>query len=215
MKSPELCCVVCLAVSLALVLGCNDSPTGPVSKQHRVINEKELPKLGELFGPLDEGRIEVAAPAGWKIAPRSAKWITRLQKSDAGSYPSIIIQAEDYESIFNVSKTNVDEFAGRVAAAMKKEDSAGKQAVSVDSIVIGSFVGIASERRGKAKHGFKRVVVERLILQTVVAGRKYTIELRTREGELNDYRRPLYAVAAGIKFHEAGTAEAAGEGCSR
>jgi hypothetical protein len=49
--------------------------------------------------------------------------------------------------------------------------------------------------------------VERFAVYTVVAGREYTIELYAREGELDKYRPYLLAVAAGMKFLQAGAAQ--------
>jgi hypothetical protein len=37
-----------------------------------------LPAVGEAFGPLDDGRLKVAPPDGWQIAPRSSKYLVRF-----------------------------------------------------------------------------------------------------------------------------------------
>ena len=40
------------------------------------------------------------------------------------------------------------------------------------------------------------------MLETVAIGRLYTIELRVREGEEDQFRPHLLAVAAGLKFYD-------------
>jgi len=192
----------CLA-PLALVLGCTEGTTPPSSKRSQKtqrVEPTELPKLGDHFGPLDDGRIKVAAPTGWHVPPRSSKYVARFQASEKTSYPSIIITAEDYNKIRAVSKKNVHTFAEQIAAGFKKQ----KRGATIGPIEIGSFVGVSYQRLGQAQYGFKKIVVERLLMETVVAGRKYTVELRTRTGDIEKYRPHLLAVAAGLKFLKGG-----------
>lgn len=214
MKPADVLRAVCLVVSAGLPLGCGGSREAPASRPSRIVGADQLAELGDPIGPLDEQRIEVAPPKGWHVPPRSNRWIVRFTAPDRLSYPSILVTAEDYEGIFNVSKRNVGEFAKQLAARFSRElasegnhdgpatGRAGRQAVEVTPIQIGTFIGARYRRRGKAPYGLKEIVVERLVLETVVAGRKYRVELRTREGELTNYRRELFAVAAGIKFLE-------------
>lgn len=202
MKSPDMSRVVCLVVSVILPLGCGGSPEAPPSPQPRIVKLDELPELGDPIGPLDQQRIEVAPPKGWYVPARSSRWIVRFTPSDQVGYPSIMVTAEPYEGISNVSRQNVAEFAKQIASALGSNKSGAKQAAEAAPIQIGRFVGVSHERTGEAPHGFKKIIVERLILDTVVAGRKYSIELRTREGDLSKYRPHVFAVAAGIKFLE-------------
>lgn len=200
MKLLHFCRVACVVVPIGLVTGCNSSEQAPLKQRPTTINVNELPELGDAIGPLDGQRIEVAPPRGWQVPPRSSQWIVRFAASEQTSYPSIIIRAENYEGAFNVSRANVDEFARQIAGSLEKDKSAAKRTVTVTPIEIGRFVGVSCRRRGKVSSRFKSIVVERLLLDTVVAGRKYTIELQTREGDLDIYRDHLFAVAAGIKF---------------
>jgi hypothetical protein len=199
--------VGCLVIAAALLPGCNRAQRAPPGQRLTTVQLDELPELDDPIGPLDQQRIEVAPPKGWHVPSRSSRWIVRFTASEQTRYPSIIVRAEDYQGIVNVSKANVDEFAEEVAAALQKDQSAARQATTIAPIQIGPFVGVSYQRRGRAPYGLKEIVVDRLLLDTVVAGRKYTIELQTRDGELDEYRPYLFAVAAGVKFLEAGSTE--------
>ncbi len=194
-------CIVLTLVSLFLVAGC-DQPTKKKQPAKRTtkVETGKLPKLGDHFGPVDNGRLEVAPPADWHVPPRSSKFVARFQQSEEEVYPSIIITAEDDGSGASVTKKNVARYAKKTADEMKKQKSAAKLAHTVLPVEVGSFVGIIYKRRGKAPFGFKKVVVDRRIVETVVDGRKYMIELRTREGDAERYQQHLLAVVGGLKF---------------
>ncbi len=200
MKLPHLAGVLCLYVPAVLLSGCQRPQTDPLQQPSPDVKVDQLPELGDHIGPLDQERIEVAPPKGWYVPPKSSRWIVRFTPSQQMRYPSIIVRAEDYAEIFNVSGANVERFAVQIAAAFEKNKSTSKQSMTITPIEIGRFVGISYRRRGKAPYDFKQIIVERLLLDTVAGGRRYTIELQTREGDLDTYRPQLLAVAAGIKF---------------
>jgi hypothetical protein len=191
--------VVWLPVGLALVSGCSEPEAGSKGSSGKgpaavtVVSAKDLPELGEYLPPLDHGRIEVAGPASWSTAPRSNQFIARFTRSLGASYPSIIITAEDSENALNVNKGNVEKFASLVAQMRKTKKAR--------PIIIGSFIG--AESAGRAKLKDRLISIDLLRIDTAVEGRQYTVELRAREGEVDDSRRELYAVAGGLKFPEA------------
>lgn len=217
MRFPRVFGVGCLAVSLALVFGCSDTPKQGTSdsgdKRIETVSLEKLPQLDDpLPSPLDEGRIEVASPTKWHIAPQSTKWIVRFQGRRGDAYPSIFVTAEDYkqrEKVFDVDEDNVDEFAGLIDAAFKADRK--RLTRDVGAIKIGRLVGVTYGREGTVRADFKEVVLERQFVETVVAGRKYTVELRAREGDSKKYRPYLLAAAGGIKFLEPTEAEPPGE----
>jgi len=145
----------------------------------------------------------MAPPADWYLPPRSSKWIIRCKASPSLTYPSITITAEDYEGVFHVSGDNVDEFAEQIATALQEKGKAAGLTEEIAAVEIGALTGITYGRRGKVKNS----IVERLLMETVVAGRKYTIELRTRKGAAQRFRPYLLAVAGGITFLEAEAAQ--------
>ena len=197
--------LLCLMVPLGLLPGCGDAQqAAPQSSSTGVVvDTKDLPDLGPGIGPLDEGRIEVAPPQGWYVPSRSSKFVIRFQADQASTYPTIIVTAEDFEQVLEVSEKNVGDFV----KALKKAGAA-KQ---VAPIKIGSFAGATYRRKGKAKYDFKTITVDRLFVDTVIDGRKYSVELRTRTGSAEQYAPYLYAVATGIKLLEAPGQEGPGE----
>jgi hypothetical protein len=200
--------MVCLVVPLAFAAGCGNSPQAPVAEQPTtVVNVQRLPGLDDPMAPLDEGRIQVARPKGWHTPSRSSKWIVRFTPSSQFSYPSIIVTAEDYEPVFHVTKQDVDRFAEQIAAALKQDPKTARLTQPVRPVEVGPFVGISYQKRGKATYEYKKIVLERLFLETVVAGRKYGFELRTRTGTVEKFRPYLLAVAAGARFLQAETAQ--------
>lgn len=194
------------ALMLVLLAGCgapSDQGSGGTragATSAGAAKERDPPKLGDYLPPLDKGRIELAPPEGWYVPPASSKYVVRVQKSRAAMYPSVIVTAEDYqgEGIFNVSSENVSKFAEQMAAALKKNKSAVKR------FERGKFVGAAHAKRGKVRTPVTKII-EILCLETVVAGRKYRIELRSEDGSLQRDQPYLFAVVDGIRFRAAGT----------
>jgi hypothetical protein len=125
--------------------------------------------------------------------------VVRAQKSATSEYPSVVLTAEDYhgESIDTVSVKNVGAFAGKVAAAVKKDKSA------VKPVEIGELIGVIYTKRGKVRQPVTRIL-DLLCLETVVAGRKYRFELRSEEGSREKDKPYLYAVVDGVRFAGAG-----------
>jgi len=194
-----------LLAGFGLLLGCGDSAKQGRSGGDgiRKIAVAKLPKLGDpLPQPLDGGRVTIAPPAGWEISSRDSRFLVRFQEDPHESYPTIIVKADDESgSLRDVSRATVHDFAKQVASELKKSKS---QKTVIEAFEAGSFVGVDYERRGQAKHDYKTIIVERLILETVVGGRRYSIDLRTRDQDLHKYRPHAFAVAAGMKFHEGG-----------
>ncbi len=189
-----------LLVSLTIVLsGCGGSPKAPVSKESKTLRVGDLPELGEPMDPLDDGRIVVAPPAGWHIPSRDSKWIVRFKSSPKLRYPTIMLTAEDYEDVFNVSKDNVDEFAEQVSALLEQDGKTARLADEITPVEVKRFVGITYRRRARVK----KKIIERVFAETVVAGRKYTLELRALKGTDERFRPYLFAVAGGIQFLQA------------
>jgi len=202
MRSSSSWLVVWLVVALALPAGCGKAPSdAPPRKRPAVAGTaQELPALADYLPPLDDERIEFAPPTGWDVPPASSNYVVRAQKSARETYPSIVVTAEDFEGIADVSTENVKEFAGQVAAAVEKDKSA------VTPMEFGKFVGVAYRKRAKVRKPVTRIL-DVLYLETLVAGRKYRIELRCEEGSLEKSQPYLFAVAKGIKFREKGAGQ--------
>ena len=191
-----------LGFSLLLV-GCDGKQqTTPVAKpqppkEPPLVHVEGLPELDDYYGPrLDENRIQVPLPVGWYVRPRSSKYLIRIQPSASLSYPSIIVTATDYVEVFNLSPQNVNEFSRQITDSMEAHGTAARLIVAVAPIKVGPVSGISYRRRGRL--GTK--IMERLFIETVAEGRKYTFELRAHTGTLSESRPYLLAVVAGVRF---------------
>lgn len=201
MRSSSFWLFLWLVVGLGLPGGCGKGPGGSAPPQRpAAVPLQELPALSHYLPPLDGERIEFAPPDGWDVPPANSSYLVRAQKSARESYPSIVVTAEDFEGIADVSTENVKEFAGQVAAAVGKDESA------VTPMEFGQFVGVAYRKRAKVRKPVTRIL-EVLYLETVVAGRKYRLEVRCEQGTLEESQPYLFAVAKGIKFRDQGADE--------
>ncbi len=183
---------------LAWIVGCGSAASTSGGSGGASAVAKKLPKLDAYFGPVDDGRIsQIAPPKGWVTAGRSSKYVCRFLAPEGESYPTIIVTAEDFDRIHNVTPKNVEKFAKLIAAEFKDSESAQRMVITPERV--GKFNGVSYVRRGRAKVGSKTIVVDRYVLSTVVDGRMYNVELRTRDDD-QKYRGHAMAVAAGIKY---------------
>lgn len=186
--------------------GCSGSATGPAGSTQgtpanvRTADPAALPEVADPTPPLDGGRLTVRIPAGWDMAPRSNKYLMRFVETRGETYPSIIITADDYSGTHRVTGSNVEAFASELASQYAAQESTARLAAAIEPIQVGRFVGITTQRRSLVETEYKKITVEQLLLETVADGRKYTIELRTRDGDSQRYSPYLLATAASIQF---------------
>ncbi len=104
------------------------SPSSHRRRAHRSgeIDVAGLPPLRQYEPPLDSGRVEIAGPAGWRVAPRYGDYVVRFQGSDKELYPMILITAEDYAEEALTTET-VARFAQQVAPAGAKPVAIGSR----------------------------------------------------------------------------------------
>jgi hypothetical protein len=161
------------------------------------IDVATLPPVGDPLPPLDGGRLQLAGPRGWVLPPRDKQWLVRFQTQPDVAYPSILVTGKDAIGIESLTAKNVRDFADRTQSALDDELRPQKQRLlkPVAPLRIGDRYWIEYARGAQA--GGTRL--ERLFLVTVVAGREYTIELRTYVGSLAKRRPEALAVAAKMK----------------
>lgn len=186
-----------LLVGCGGLLGCGGGELrgerGGLNRQ----TQATLPKLGEYMVPLDDGRIQVAPPAGWEIGPRKADYVIWFRKSRDSAYPCILVSAEDFEGPSGVREANVAQFAGEVREHL---EDAGKTAKGLSPLVVDAFAGVTYRSVGKTKQKFNTILLDRVFVSTAVSGRLYTFELRTPRDLLSATESAVVAVAAGAKF---------------
>ncbi len=173
-----------------------------------VVDTTKLKPLGEELAPLDDGRVTLAPPADWVLGPRNKDRLALFQLAPDDAYPSIVLMVSEVQDAVTLSSENVDAFAAELQSQLDAEMAAKKFELGepVKAVQIGDFLGVTYMRTAKAKN----TRLERCFLETVHAGRRYQLEMRTRAGSLHRFRPYLYAVAQGMKFGTAsGTAEPA------
>lgn len=190
--------ILCLSFALPLVVGCGGGSSSKSDSQAAVakVERSELVGVGEYLPPMDEGRIEVAPPQGWVPAPRGSKFLVRFIPDATTDYPTIIVTADDSDGVKNATSANLKKLAAEV-----KEAESVKQA---KPIVIGDkFHGVLYRKLSREKDSVNKII-DRLMVATVVDGRRYTVELRARsEASQRDNQKYLYAVAHGLRFAKA------------
>jgi len=162
--------------------------------------------------PLDRRRLIVHLPEGWESDSRSSvdKSLATIRQN-RGSDNSISIYAQHAgEGIQDVTPENQPQFVEQVDKGLDEELGDNKADVLVREVspfTVRGFVGVHYVRRGLApkSDGSGKVKMDRLFLETVVAGRKYSVVLRTLFGQTNQYRPQAHAVAAGLVFKGAKT----------
>jgi len=185
------------------------SSSGPKDAKLVTITRGELSKveLGPYFPSddpqipgLDENRLKVAGPKGWQVGPRTGKALVWFKQSLQYDYPQILVTAEDFEQIMEVTSATASKFAQVLASNLRKKIPD----VEVVPIRVGDRYGAMYRRMGPVKREFTEIDLESLIIETVVDGRKYAFELRTYPGQTEKYVHDLYAVFLMAKFLKGG-----------
>jgi hypothetical protein len=174
--------------------GTTQQPAAPAIEE---IDVTRLPALGDTSPPLDGGRLEAAGPADWSLAPRRPEWLIAYRITPSTAYPILMVNAEDATGKADTTAEN--------AAALGSEIAAAESQGMVEEpwpVKLGERYWVQYLRHAKAGDNS----LERLILATVIGGRRYTVELRTQLGTADTYRAQAQAVAAGLRL----TAPAAG-----
>lgn len=207
------CCIAVCLVSI-LGVGCGGKPgtgdkTTSDSPAIKKVSAAKLPELDDYLPPLDDGKIQLAPPKGWKVLPRDNKYLTRIVLSDPIGLPRILVTVEEsmLEGIDTATADNVVEFASATATSLKERKAATLEAAKPMIIGDNAFVRYVL----KSKLG-KTTAIERQMLQTVAGGRLYTVDLQVAEGEIPKHRDVAYAMAAGLKFTDGATAAKPPEG---
>lgn len=207
MNLARLLLPICLSLPLALLAGCggSESESDSDSTAPKTIQASDLPKMDAVIeAELDNGRVKAAPPKDWTLLSRHQDYVVRFKAAASVQYPMILVTAKDYENVVDVTKDNVDEFAKQIASALAAGEKPAKLYEEVRPIQVKSLAGATYLRRANAKG----TVVDRFFVETVHGGRKYTVELRTPKGTLDQYRAYPVAVAAALQFTGTGPAVA-------
>lgn len=189
--------VFCLLVALPLLAGCGGSSKSDSQAGVTKVERSELVGVGDYLPPMDGGRVEMAPPEGWTMAPRGSKFLARFIPDADTDYPTILVTADDGDGVTNATSENLKKLAAEVKAA-----ESVKQA---KPITIGDkFHGVLYRKVNREKDSVNKVI-DRLMVATVVDGRRYTVELRARsEASQRENQKYLFSVAYGLRFAKEG-----------
>ena len=148
---------------------------------------------------LDNGRVSVFSPNGWRRASRSYDYLVRYQSTPQLPYPAVVVLAADPpEGFAEVTADNHAAFVEAIAARLAEGD--GKSVVRQPARAkVGTHHAVSWAAGGEAKLDGTPKKIERDCTAVVVAGRLYTVEAWAPRGKLSDAgRAAARAVAAAL-----------------
>jgi len=169
----------------------------------KVVETKDLPKLGDPFPLLDGKRLTIAKPEKWGDTRRDGYLTVFYPPGDnAMGPPRLLVSVEAGDAKFDtVTKENLEEFVVYVESQNPEK--------TLRESVLPMIIGDTPFARFVKRGSFKGMGVDRQFLQTLQNGRLYTVELQvtadtlkknTKEGY--NLRDAAYAVAAGMEYQK-------------
>jgi len=155
--------------------------------------------IGDYMPPLDDDRIGIAKPQGWRALPRNSAYLTRFYQSNPNRLPRIEITVEvrTYGDLETVMSENIEQFAKLVAADLGDLELVENVVpLQIGDTACARYVGrveliLAAE---------KKISAERQRLLVLQDGRLYTIDLLVLPNTLRRSRDAAYAVCASLRF---------------
>jgi len=205
----------CWSISLLIFVlaGCSSSPTSPEAPLPspgaglviKRVDASQLPELGNYFPALDEDRLMLAPPIEWNWASRREGYLARmhLDKTRRVRLPRIWVTVEDPPSgaTDQLTEENLVAHARFVQSRLERDGT--KLVEPVQPMVIGTVPCVryvrATRYRVREKTS-QSLTAERQILETIQAGRRYTIDLHVHPGTILRHRDDAYAMLAGMEF---------------
>jgi hypothetical protein len=167
---------------------------------------EDLPAVGDYLAPLDDGKVEVAGPAGWIQLPNTSRHLAAFAQDKANQLPRITVTAAEspLPVLGDVTEDTIEQFVEIFDREFQRD---AKKVVPEFGrpIYLGETLFVRHVRL--AIISGKKVAIQSL--KTVQGGRLYNIELYCAVPgiEQNDYVEPLtavrdngYAVAANMRF---------------
>jgi hypothetical protein len=179
---------------------------------HKTYPIDELPDVGEKLAPLDQGRVIVTLPMGWKTLQRKPTYLVASipEENSATQLPRIVVTASDPPADLSssTSSSKAAEHTKALQAAFEKEKK--KLIEPCKAIGLGENTWIRHVR--SAKLSDNPVAIQSL--QAVRGGRLYTVELTVSakdnpkvsnppiiyQKSLEEHRNFAYALAAHMTF---------------
>jgi hypothetical protein len=206
-----LLCLTVLFLYLTFRVGrqgnSSTAPSAPPSPSppeiHRFAVDDLSPLAAYLSDDLDEGRLRVAPPADWYVAPRDKKYLVQFLWMRQSALPRITIEANEasFPRLRDVTVAKLPEFREKFIAAL---DESTRQAVDENALmlILGDIPCLAYSMNKQFRLGTLEYPGERQVLVTLRKGRLYTVTLDVQAGGLVDRNGDAFAVVAGLQFVE-------------
>ena len=163
-------------------------------------------RIGDYMPPLDRGRLEIAAPKDWNWANPGGDVLVAFKPKNAevNALPRVLLSVSDSEfpGIDDLTPDNIKVFEGLVADAVADK----KTREPVSSVKIGGQPFVRYVLWAKRRNQ----VVAQQVLQTVVGGRQYTLQLEALQAHFDQQKVVLSVIAASMKFPQRDGASAPG-----
>lgn len=148
---------------------------------------------------LDNGRVSVFSPQGWRRASRSYDYLVRYESKPQLPYPAVVVLAADPpEGFTEVTGENHAAFVEALTAQVAGPEAKGIIRKPARAKV-GSHHAVSWAAAGEAKLDGTPKKIERDCTAVVVDGRLYTVEAWGLRGKLSDAgRAAARAVASAL-----------------
>jgi hypothetical protein len=172
---------------------------------------EQLSPLGATLEGLDKGRLSVAPPATWQLEPRRKEYLARfrLGRNQVIPLPRITVEAREaeFKQPVDATEQNLGQLRERIHASFGERTIAALKETPQE-LIVGDVPCVRYlVRRGFSVSGGaggtpQTYAGEREVVQTLVAGRIYSVILDAFEGTVDDYRGDLFAVVASLRFQQ-------------
>lgn len=193
---------------LVLAAGCGPAPPAVTPAHSEPGSEldvwefqvDELSDLAAYLAEVDQGRLRIAPPIEWRVAPRSRDYLVRFVRfpDSASPLPRITVVGRDADTESTATdRAAVRAQLERLAAGIPQREA---QAQEFSLLVLGDVPCLRYIVPRTFRIGERSFRGEREVLITVANRRRYTVTLDVHAGKLEDYRADAYAVMAGMQF---------------
>lgn len=193
------------AAALAMLLsagGCGGQPAAPTPRPPAA--DAPLPPIDSTTAiTVDDGRITVAAPAGWNREPRSRDCLVRYSPGGSATYPTITVLVADVPGGFTgVTAEQHDALVAAVAEDLAKTFTRQGQNLLLRQPAgtrLGPHFAVTWAAPSQAVVDGIKQRIDRDCTALVIDGRLYTVEARAPKGKIDAAgRAAARAVAANL-----------------
>ena len=178
-------------------------PSSSKPEIHRYSPEDLSALAGYLSDDLDDGRLRVAPPISWYVAPRDKAYLVRFvfDRLRQSPLPRITIEAHDadFQHPRDVTQANLPEFLKQFTDSLDERTRRASEG-RILMLMLGDVPCVSYTLNREFRVGTSRYKSEREVLVTLRNGRLYTVSLDVYAGKLLDSQGDAYAVVAGLRF---------------